>query len=320
MKRILLLAIIILLALGLASIYIFIPANIRIANLVIISCTKNGADRFLLNNDNWKKWWPGTIQNNKDNYEKNEQHPVFLYHDDTFRLGKKNLGWADVLVKQGDNENESRLIITALSHDSVSIEWHCNLPKTWNPVSKILQYNRAVRLKENMQEVLSSLKLFMQKEENIYGLQIQKTTLEDTILVARKQTSSIPPSTNDVYAMFASLKDYVKTHNARLTGRPMLNVTKISDNEFQTMVALPIDKSLPSKGDIMQKKMVPGNFLAAEVTGGVYTVIQAMEQIQFYMNDHNMVAPAIPFQSLITDRTSESDTSKWVTKLYAPFY
>jgi hypothetical protein len=160
----------------------------------------------------------------------------------------------------------------------------------------------------------------MQKEENIYGLQIQNTTLEDTILVARKQTTKISPGTNEIYSMLASLKNYIKAQNAKPTGRPMLNITKMDENEFQTMVAIPIDKSLPSKGDIMQKKMVPGNFLTAEVTGGEYTVNRAMEQIRFYMNDHNMVAPAIPFQSLITDRTSEPDTSKWVTKLYAPVY
>jgi hypothetical protein len=36
------------------------------------------------------------------------------------------------------------------------------------------------------------------------------------------------------------------------------------------------------------------------------------------VQDHQRVAPAIPFQSLVTDRTKQPDTSKWVTRLYWP--
>ena len=31
------------------------------------------------------------------------------------------------------------------------------------------------------------------------------------------------------------------------------------------------------------------------------------------------MSPAIPFESLITNRLEEPDTSKWVTKIYYPF-
>jgi hypothetical protein len=153
MKRKSLLAIIIILALGLASIYIFIPSRIGISNMVILSCTKNGADRFLMNDDNWKKWWPGTVQSNTNNPAEGNSNTSFLYNDDSFVIEKKNFGWTTISIKHYGNKTNSRLNIASLGRDTILIEWQCELPKLLNPVSKILQYNRAVKLKQNMQDV-----------------------------------------------------------------------------------------------------------------------------------------------------------------------
>ena len=45
---------------------------------------------------------------------------------------------------------------------------------------------------------------------------------------------------------------------------------------------------------------------------------KAYDQIQHYISDHNRVAPAISFESLVTDRRQEPDSSKWVTRIYYP--
>ena len=36
------------------------------------------------------------------------------------------------------------------------------------------------------------------------------------------------------------------------------------------------------------------------------------------MNDHSLSAPVIPFEYIITDRSKEPDTSKWITKICFP--
>ena len=36
------------------------------------------------------------------------------------------------------------------------------------------------------------------------------------------------------------------------------------------------------------------------------------------MTDNALSSPAIPFESLVTNRMQEPDTSKWVTKIYYP--
>ena len=67
------------------------------------------------------------------------------------------------------------------------------------------------------------------------------------------------------------------------------------------------------------KRMVPGNILMSnDITGGSGTVEQAYKQMMYYMQDFNKTLAAIPFQSLITNRQLEKDSSKWITRIYCP--
>jgi hypothetical protein len=61
-----------------------------------------------------------------------------------------------------------------------------------------------------------------------------------------------------------------------------------------------------------------GNMLVTEVKGGQIEVNKASVQLLNYISDYNRTAPAIPFESLVTDRRKEPDSSKWITRIYYP--
>ncbi|MDB4999000.1 MAG: hypothetical protein JWR76_77, partial [Mucilaginibacter sp.] len=58
----------------------------------------------------------------------------------------------------------------------------------------------------------------------------------------------------------------------------------------------------------------------ADVKGGKQTVANAFVQLKNYQKDHGLISPAMPFEILITNRLTEKDTAKWVTKLYWPIF
>jgi hypothetical protein len=66
--------------------------------------------------------------------------------------------------------------------------------------------------------------------------------------------------------------------------------------------------------------MVPGRFLKTEVTGGPYIIEHAHKMMQQYFEDYKRTSMAIPFEYLVTDRSKEPDTAKWVTRIYGPVY
>ncbi len=100
----------------------------------------------------------------------------------------------------------------------------------------------------------------------------------------------------------------------------MLNIAMIDSNHIETTVAIPVNKEIKDNGSIRFKRMFPGNILTAEVKGGMNTVEEGFRQLNNYVSDHQLVPPAISFQSLVTDRLTEKDSLKWITKLYYPIF
>ncbi|MBS1565351.1 MAG: hypothetical protein JST39_13240, partial [Bacteroidetes bacterium] len=72
--------------------------------------------------------------------------------------------------------------------------------------------------------------------------------------------------------------------------------------------------------NIFFRKMVPGAFMVTDVRGGDETVVYALSQMRLYFDDYKKTSMAIPFAALITDRQQEPDSSRWVTRIYAPVY
>jgi hypothetical protein len=66
--------------------------------------------------------------------------------------------------------------------------------------------------------------------------------------------------------------------------------------------------------------MVPGKFIVTDVVGGSHTIAQTYQQIHHYFQDYRRTSMAIPFEYLVTDRQQVTDTSKWLTRIYAPVY
>jgi hypothetical protein len=169
-----------------------------------------------------------------------------------------------------------------------------------------------------MEAVLKRLQAFLQNEQNVYGFPIKHEMVTDTLLVVTKQLDTAKPSVDAYYRLINTLHEYIARAGAQEVNFPMLNISRVDSVHYQTMVAIPVNKALPGSGAILAKRMVPGNILVAEVQGGIATIEDGFRQLDAYVSEHNARPPGLPFQSLVTDRRAESDTSKWVTKLYYP--
>jgi hypothetical protein len=86
------------------------------------------------------------------------------------------------------------------------------------------------------------------------------------------------------------------------------------------MVAIPTNKILPDNGNITFKLLMADkdNILTTEVKGGPQNIKKAHDRLDLYMKDYNFSSKVIDWESLITDRSKERDSTKWITKIYIP--
>jgi hypothetical protein len=194
--------------------------------------------------------------------------------------------------------------LAPLNLDSILISWDCKMP---------VFFLHRTEIRRSMESVLRSFKVFIDDNKNIYGSRFFRAMSKDSTLVTLISLSATYPTTAEVYQKIDSLRQYMNSQGAAAIDSPWLNVTKLLDGTFRTMVAIPGNKRLAGHGRIANQHFVPWRMLEGEVHGGVYTVEKAFDQLQKFKTDHGMSIMALPFQSLVTDRRKEQDTTKWVT-------
>ena len=296
----------------LGFVYFFIsPQQIVI---VAQSCNapKTTVQRVFASNFLRNKWMPKEVKKINDNQ--------FLYNGCTFRFATDFFQSNRVAVSYKSIEANS-LFISQSVGDSCLVGLNFILPET-NFINRLPQYFNAQHISKTSQQLLKSLSNFLAKPENIYGTTMQQTFVKDTTLISIKAATVQYPTVSDIYKNIEILQKFAKQNNAIQTNPPMLHILKNMESGYNFMVAIPVNKWIANSGAIMGKRMLPGgNMLeSGEVVGGFYTVDNYLKELENYKTDLNSISPAIPYQSLITDRLKVADTNLWVTKLYYPVF
>jgi len=300
----------------LAGIYIFIPAKLEISKVNYALCNINAASRAVHESHGWWKWWPG--EEDSLQHSKTTDSVWYVYNGCTFHLNEKLYDAIDIQIKNKETTIESNIQLFKINSDSVAIVWKCSLPTGINPVTRIWKYGQAEHIQNNMAKILSRFTSFLDNKENIYGTNLQIVMSKDSTMVATKSISEEYPTTSEIYSLIDILKNYIKSNDAKENNFPMLNVRKLENSAFETMVAIPTNKHLSGNGKIFFSRFIPWKVLTGEVHGGNAMVEKAMRGMKQYLSDYQIPTMAIPFESLVTDRSKETDTLKWITRIYTP--
>ncbi len=311
MKKIFLIFIVFLLLI-LAGIYIIIPNQIKISQSLTIEANKEALFRKLSASQTWREWWPGE-ESSKDTIG------TYLLNGIEFKPDPAKISSFPMLITANGFATFSELTLIPLKTDSTTLHMETSIPVSRNPFKRVRQYLQSPKLKNSFSTMLYAINRTYTKIENLYGYNIQKKTVVDSTLIYTYDEVKGPPDINKIYSLIDELKNYIIKEGARETGYPMLNIYTADRITYLVKVAIPVDKKLPASGKISYRWMLGGgNILITEVRGGEHEIKKAYEQITHYISDYQRVAPAIPFESLVTDRRKEPDSSKWITRIYYP--
>jgi hypothetical protein len=309
-KWLLILSIFFLLLVG--SLYVLIPNVVGLKTNVEMNVTQQGLYRMLLDSNSVKKWWPGQTANNT-------VPGVFKLNGYNYKIYNNSFTLLPITITDSTTSLKTSLYIISLQTDTVKLAWVGAMATSYNPVKRFLLWQKAKKINRDMDIILQHMNSFYGNDENIYGIKVNKELVKDSVLIGTGAESKGYPDTKFIYGLIDQLRNYAVANGASETGFPMLNVDTEDSLHYNVRVALPVSKLLPNKGTISQKRMpANGNILVTEVKGGVAIGSRAFTQITQYARDYKRVPPAITFYSLVTDRSKEPDSSKWITRIYCP--
>lgn len=275
-----------------------LPAPEKIVVNKNIKASSPDLYRTIANQQTWDKLFPGQ-----------------------FTVTKKLLNTVHINSVTGNKESTGIVFLIPVSNDSTLATWSTDAD-SHNFFTRIPQYMYHKELANKLSVALDSIKRFTSNTVNTYGMNIIQTSTKDTALVTTKFTTTTYPTNQEIYSYIDKLKSFISSKNAKAAGHPMLNISTVDSTTYRCMVAVPVDRIIETgyNSQITFVRMVPGRFLTAEITGGPHAIKHAHQMMQLYFQDYKRTSMAIPFEYLVTDRINETDTSKWITRIYAPVY
>ena len=306
MKKILI-GLILTIALVLAAVYLFIPSKIKIEASVSLNAALPGVLRTLENDSNWKRWWPGETP--------------FAYNEQSYFVRGNIFNVFDIDIYTDKDTFNSQIKLVFVKTNTMTILWNAEQVNSHNPFKRIAQLRQAKETEKNMKVILQSLEAFLHKKENIYGFHIQETVVKDSALISTRRKFDHYPDAQEINDMIQSLKKYIGLNNAIERNLPMLNVIRRDSSHYEAMTAIPVDRALPETNEFAPKFLLKGGYiLEAQIQGGPFTIENGLKELENFRADYKLNSPAIPYQLLVTDRTKEADTTKWITRLYYPVF
>ena len=307
-----LVGLLLILILTISAFYIFTPSQIVISSVSTATANIFGEFRTITEEDKWEKWW------RDENGKPHVAGEPFTYGGSSFRLIKHSYHVAGIEIDHGGLKLQSILHLISFKLDSTGAVWQCELSKGMNPLTRIRNYKIAAEIKEKMDAVMKNFSLFVSKPENIYGMTITRVSTADTTMLSSRYISAAYPTIPELYGYFDQVEKNIQKQKGSVAGYPIMNVRKLENDSFETEVAIPTSHRLNNNGKFIFQRMIPGNFMTGEVRGGTYTANESLKQLELFIADYNRAKIANAFQSLVTDRLKEPDTSKWITKVYIP--
>jgi hypothetical protein len=311
MKRVLI-AFCIFLLLAIAGIYLLIPNKIVISQQLTVAANRDGLFRNLGNENKWSNWWPGEKQAAGTNVN-------FSLNGVQYNPQDQKVLSVPVIISNEQFRSLAEMTCIAAGLDSTVIHMDGVLPTSYNPIKRVKAFFTAKKIKKDSDALLLAIKNYYTTTASLYQYDIQKNSVIDSTLLTNIKEINGTPTTAIIYSLIDELREYIKKQDAHETGNPMLNIFTKDSINYLLKVAIPVDKKLSPSGTMSYRWMLGGgNILVTEVKGGPAEIQKAYEMIQLYISDNHRVAPAIPFESLVTDRRQQPDSSKWMTRIYYP--
>jgi hypothetical protein len=289
--------------------YVFITGSrIPVSHTAHVNVPVNRATDLFTQQGLTANWFPGT-----------KKDSCFEVNGYCFRFFENLPGMVVALIYK-NKIPDTGFVYISKAGDSCMVSCTVSLRAGISPFTRIGAYFAAQSLKKAIRMMIDSFAAYTANDKRLYGMVpvIEKVT--DTLSLSQKKIFNHYPTPAEVYALTSELEKYIAANGALVTRSPMLHVLQTDSAQFETMVAVPINKPVSNNGNFILKRMPPGKIIAATINGGMYTIQQGLLQLEQYKRDHQLTSPAIAYQSMTTNRINEPDTNKWVTTLYYPVF
>lgn len=298
------LVLILIIVLALISIYTFIPGTLSISGKVYVHAIDQSLYTTLKNLKQSKENAPHLFPNDIQNASFKITEVTFPYF---------NLHSA---YQKGSGSLE---IIPTEKVDSTILAWEWKVATGFNPINRISTYFQLQRLKDSISNFTKNIASYVSQTQNTYGLQIESFRITDTLIATVSQDFVSIPTTEMICQLMERLQQELQLATIKNGGTTMLSQRQEGD-KYTVMAGISVQVRPSSISGLQMKKINPSKLLTGIVQGGPASIQRGYLNLRNYILDRNIEEASIPYEIPLINRCTESDTSKWQTKICYPVY
>jgi len=179
------------------------------------------------------------------------------------------------------------------------------------------------RVTKNAAQSLTNFKAYLESTKMLYGYDIQKVLVKDTAFIFGSDTVLTNDKAKGMENIYAKLLDFAKQKNAIYNNVRIFHSQKLGTDQTILFAGIGIKEPIKTEAsDKFQYKGMPGgkNLLVAEFNGPYSEVSKVYVSLKQYLDEHKLIAMAIPFEKFVSEGFSFADSQRVNLIVTYPIY
>ena len=318
-------------ALTIAGLFYLLPNVALIEQTLEIRATPNKVFELINCPKNWMEWYTPVM----------DSANVKMTFIGTYEGKRAGMKWTNnngkvsegiMTIRRSKNNRNVSAVVT-INHTRSAV-MHFKIRPVGIDASMLTITSR---LKFSQDSILHFLRLMFDRSEeleiidylkNIDDIVIEKTDGIDVNLQRISQFSYIgiidSCAVNDVLSRMNDLYIELLVFGAKsgidMTARPIVVYNHINEKRAVIEVGVPINEQPQVSGRIRYKTMPEGEYVVANYFGDYDTLLDGHNAVQHWLMRYRRKQTGYAWEMYVTDPTAESDTNKWLTRIYYPVH
>lgn len=157
-----------------------------------------------------------------------------------------------------------------------------------------------------------------EKVKSYSDMKIITEEVEAKKMISMRAVVSMQEIGNEMGRMYGTLIEYATEKGYKMVGVPVAIYHEWSFTDNDIECGLPVEGEIEAKDDILVSETYAGKVVSTTHYGAYDKMQKTWQGIMDYVKDNKLEQNGVPWEEYISDPATETDTSKWETKVYIP--
>lgn len=226
-----------------------------------------------------------------------------------------------VFTGQWESEADSYIALEATDAGNTDVTW--GFSGSMGFIERIMSYFMDIEghLGQSYEDGLNNLKGLVEEDltREYNGYTVQMSDMPTRLFMARRSEVPMDQIEGFFTRELPRIANAVGRANVEMTGMPcgLYFTWDVNSGTTDMAAAIPVSKAFEAR-NIQSIEVPGGKTLQIDYFGDYHNVGEAHTAMEEYMTNFNLEGRAPVIEEYVTDPGQESDTSKWLTKVYYP--